>query len=200
MAKEYKKGLDYFPYDTYFDDKIELVEAKFGLEGTGYLSRLWQKIYRQNWFIEWNEDVELLFCRDHLISYGKSQEIFKFLLEKNVFSHEIYSKYNILTSKGLQKRYFAICLQLKRKHEDFIEDYILLEDSFFTNKMDMVVALLLGVRCDKSEYYTLCFLWREGKYMLRDSSKIFCSIWHSWCYWMFLPMSRTEDRAEISSE
>ena len=40
-----KSGLDYFPLACNFEDKIELIEAEFGLEGLAIVVKLYQKIY-----------------------------------------------------------------------------------------------------------------------------------------------------------
>ena len=56
MARPLKTGLDYFPLDVSFDDNIELLEAEEGLEGFAILIKLWQKIYSNGYYIEWNED------------------------------------------------------------------------------------------------------------------------------------------------
>ncbi len=63
MARPLKIGLDYFPLDVSFDDNIELLEAEEGLEGFAILIKLWQKIYSNGYYIEWNDDCLLLFCK-----------------------------------------------------------------------------------------------------------------------------------------
>ena len=45
MARPQKEGLDYFPVDCYFDDKLKLLEAEFKLVGLGIIVHLWKKIY-----------------------------------------------------------------------------------------------------------------------------------------------------------
>ena len=40
-----KSGLEYFPLDCNMDDKLELIEAEFGITGFGVVVKLFQKIY-----------------------------------------------------------------------------------------------------------------------------------------------------------
>jgi hypothetical protein len=61
MSRPIKQGLDYFPMDVEVDDKIELIEAKHGISGFGILVKLFQKIYKEGYYLNWNE--ETLLCR-----------------------------------------------------------------------------------------------------------------------------------------
>ena len=59
-----KSGLEFFPLDCEIDDKLELIEAEFGITGFGVVVKLWQRIYgRQGYYIEWTNEVALLFSK-----------------------------------------------------------------------------------------------------------------------------------------
>ena len=64
MARPIKVGLDYFPLDCVLDDKIELIEAEFGLSGFAIIIKLYQKIYaEQGYYCNFSSEVALLFAR-----------------------------------------------------------------------------------------------------------------------------------------
>jgi len=55
MGRSNKKGLDYFPMNVDFfeDDKLQLIEAEFGLKGSVVAIRLLCKIYKEGYFYQW---------------------------------------------------------------------------------------------------------------------------------------------------
>ena len=57
MARPVKSGLNYFPMDVDMDDKVELIEAKHGITGFGILIKLYQKIYKEGYYINWKEET-----------------------------------------------------------------------------------------------------------------------------------------------
>ena len=62
MARTNKVGIDYFSFDVDFfnDDKIQLIEAEFGIKGSITAIRLLCKIYNEGYFYGWGEDQCLL--------------------------------------------------------------------------------------------------------------------------------------------
>lgn len=125
MARPNKIGIDYFSLDVHMDTKIKLVEAKFGLEGFAIVIKLYQHIYDQGYYCSWTEDDLLIFCLENNIDEELMTTLMEFLLTKNVFSEELYNKYSILTSSGIQKRY--IDATQKRKEVTFIKEYLLVD-------------------------------------------------------------------------
>jgi hypothetical protein len=109
MARPFKQGLDYFELDCHMDDKIRLIQAEFGLKGFAVVVLLFQKIYGdQGYYLSWDHDRSLLFvsevgatCRD----YNLICEIVAACIKRGIFSKELFDKYQILTSSGIQKRY-----------------------------------------------------------------------------------------------
>lgn len=127
LARPLKLGLDYFPLDVNIDDNVELLEAECGLEGFAILVKLWQKIYSNSYYIEWNEDIELLFSRKINADRNKVNSVVNACLRRNIFDKDMYDKYSILTSRGIQKRYVLACSSSKRKSIVFEERFLLLE-------------------------------------------------------------------------
>lgn len=109
MARPYKSGLDYFPLDTVFDTKMELIQAEFGVTGLMVVIMLWQKIYSEHgYYCEWTDEVALLFARKMGLGGNVVSEIIRACIKRGIFDKRLYKQYSILTSKGVQKRYFAI--------------------------------------------------------------------------------------------
>lgn len=104
-----KGGIDYFPLDVTLDEKFELIEAEYGLTGFGVVVKLLQRIYGgQGYYIEWTNEVALLFAKRIGLREGGSavSEIVEASVKRGIFDKTLYEKYRILTSKGIQKRYF----------------------------------------------------------------------------------------------
>lgn len=122
MARPIKQGLDYFTLDCFFDDKVELVIAEFGMTGLGILVRLFQKIYSDcGYYCYWNDDVALLFSRQNGLGGNVVSEVIDACIRRGVFHCGMYEHCSILTSEGIQRRYFEAvkrrsCLNLKNEY------------------------------------------------------------------------------------
>lgn len=115
-----KAGLDYFPLDVTMDAKMELIEAEFGLTGFGVIVHLLQEIYgKAGYYIEWTNEVALLFARKVGLGGSAVSEIVDASIRRGMFDKEIFDKYQILTSKGIQKRYFEAVSRRKSLEVDF---------------------------------------------------------------------------------
>lgn len=130
MARPLKTGLDYFPLDVHLDDEIELFEAECGLDGFAILVKLWQKIYSIGYFLKWSSDTQLLFAKRINSDINKVDSVINACLNRNIFNKILYDKHSILTSKAIQKRYFMICKDSKRKGITVIKDYFLVNGDF----------------------------------------------------------------------
>ena len=126
MARPIKLGLDYFPLDTTIDDNLELLEAECGLVGFAIIIKLWQKIYTNGYYIEWDEDNVLLFARKLNMEVTAVNSVINVGFKRNLFDKTLHKQYKILTSSGIQKRYFKICTDAKRKNTSIIKEYNLL--------------------------------------------------------------------------
>jgi hypothetical protein len=116
MARPIKKGLDFFPLDVSINDNLELLEAECGLNGFAIVIKLWQKIYKNSYYIEWKEDNALLFARKINTELTLVNSVINACFKRDLFNKTIYDKYKILTSTGIQKRYIKICNESKRKN------------------------------------------------------------------------------------
>ena len=115
-----KSGLDFFPLDVCLDRKFELIEAEYGLTGFGVIVHLLQEIYgKEGYYIEWTEEVALLFARRIGLGGSVVSEIIEASIRRGMFDQQIYDKYHVLTSRGIQKRYFEAVSRRKNLEIDY---------------------------------------------------------------------------------
>ena len=116
MATEIKK-LSYFPLDTQFfeNEKIEMLMANFGFEVSGVYIKLLCKIYTNGYYMRWNETICKVFTYSLHSRFNskKVQQIIDFLVEFNFFNKKLFLEHQILTSKGIQERFFEIISRRK---------------------------------------------------------------------------------------
>lgn len=111
MARPKKTGLDYFPLDTdlFSDEKIVCIAGKHGIQGQITVISLLCAIYRNGYYIEWNEMVQYRLLRDLPgITAQKLNEIVESLVNWGFFDPKLFHSSAILTSRGIQARYFEI--------------------------------------------------------------------------------------------
>jgi hypothetical protein len=136
MARTNKTGLDYFSFDIDFfeDDKIQLVEAEFGIKGSYITIRLLCKIYKEGYFYKWGSDECLLFTKNlgvEGVSKNSVDEIVFGLVRRCFFDKERFDRFGILTSKGIQKRYFEATKRCQSI--EVIKEYLLVDVSSMIN-------------------------------------------------------------------
>ena len=114
-----KSGIDYFPLDVALDEKWELIESEFGLTGFGVVVKLLQKIYGgQGYYVEWTNEVALLFAKKIGLGGNAVSEIVSASVKRGIFDKTLYDKYGILTSSGIQARYFEAVSRRKNVKVD----------------------------------------------------------------------------------
>jgi hypothetical protein len=94
--------------------------------GENIAIRLLCKIYKDGYYILWDEDEKLLFT-DELrgdIAAEFVGDVVDELIERDFFDKMLYEKYGILTSRGIQKRYLEATK--KRKNVFIIKEFLLI--------------------------------------------------------------------------
>lgn len=123
-----KSGIDFFPLDVSVDKKLQLIEAEFGVTGFGVVVHLLQEIYGQEgYYIEWTEDVALLFSQKYGVGGNAVSEIVSASIRRGMFDKETFDQYHVLTSRGIQKRYFEAVT--RRKVLEVWDDILLVDIS-----------------------------------------------------------------------
>ena len=139
MARPNKTGLDYFPLDVVLDEKIELIEAKYGLLGFGIIVKLFQNIYKNGYFIDVSEDRLLLLKNKLNVDYDLIEKVIGDGCKWNIFDYDIFKKYQVLTSRGIQKRFIEATK--RRKEVDFIREYLVMNNVSSWYKDEVVVNI-----------------------------------------------------------
>jgi hypothetical protein len=125
MSRPLKNGLDYFPMDVTTDDKFELIEAKHGLVGFAIIVKLFQKIYKEGYYLDWNEEKLLLFKKAINVDTNLLNDVIKDCLRYCIFNQKLFDEFKILTSSGIQKRYLNACD--RRKSVDLIKEHVIVD-------------------------------------------------------------------------
>ncbi len=126
MGRKIKIGLDYFPMDVDFFDDIKvrkLIKHKGSVSILVY-SYLLSLIYKEGYFLKWDEDIPFIIYEKIGQDESYIKDVINYLIDIEMFSKYMFEKENILTSKGIQKRYKKICDTLKRR--DSIDVYNLI--------------------------------------------------------------------------
>lgn len=141
MARPCKQGIDYFSLDVILDDKFELFEAEFGLQGFGFIIKLFQKIYESNgYYYKWSDDEKLLFSKRVNADINLINDYINSALKRDIFSQNLYEKYSILTSKGIQKRFLEA--SKRRKRIEIIKEYFLLDMTSNPEYSDLISKIV----------------------------------------------------------
>ena len=128
LARPKKTGLEYFPLDVAagINDEVELLEAKFGLQGFAIFIKLLQAIYKNGYYINWTEKEQLLFIKRVNVTETLVNDVITTCLQWKLFDKQLFDEYQILTSHGIQQRFlFAIG---RRSSAEMEEKYLLLSE------------------------------------------------------------------------
>ena len=111
-----ERFLYYFPFDVDFfnDEKIVAISGEFGIKGEIVVIKLLCAIYRNGYFILWNDLLKFKLLRD---LPGVSSELLDSIMNRLVlwgfFDKDLFDSMGVLTSAGIQKRYFKISKRRK---------------------------------------------------------------------------------------
>ena len=109
MARPRKTGLGYFPLDVDFfdDEKIVAISGEFGIKGELTAIKLLCAIYRNGYFIEWSDMLRMKMLRSLAgVSPELLDSIVNRLVKWDFFDKALFDSAKILTSRGIQKRFF----------------------------------------------------------------------------------------------
>lgn len=129
MARPEEKGLKYFPFNVDFfnDEKIEAISGEFGIKGEIVAVKLLCAIYRNGYFIEWSDLYKMKFLRNLPgISSDLLDTIILRLVKWDFFDKDLFNSAKVLTSRGIQRRYFEA---IRRRKNSDVGLYIIEEPS-----------------------------------------------------------------------
>ncbi|HOI28212.1 MAG TPA: DUF4373 domain-containing protein [Melioribacteraceae bacterium] len=124
MARPLKIGLDYFPHDVdaSSDEKIERLRAQFKNDGYSFYFMMLERIYRTNdGRLLLDETAKKIFAKRMGLSLKKFSEILNCCLKNFLFSQDEFEKNSVITSQGIQKRFFEIQAERERKRDRYYQ-------------------------------------------------------------------------------
>lgn len=107
MGRNRKTGLDYFPFDidTFQDIKIrKLIKYQSGKAVTVY-ALLLCLIYKSGYYMRWDEELPFIISEQTGFEEAYISEVIKSCLTLGLFSKELFDTEQVLTSKGIQRRW-----------------------------------------------------------------------------------------------
>ena len=117
MANRAKTGLEYFPLEvTLFSDiKCRKMIRKYGSDAITLYLYLLCRIYEDGYYIELDEDLMFFAAETLKLDEDLVNEMLNFMLKIGIFDENLAKKEKLLTSKGIQIRYFEIAKISRRK-------------------------------------------------------------------------------------
>lgn len=158
MGRQNEVSLAYFELDCHMDDKIELIEAEYGLKGFAIVIKMYQRIYggEYGYYCEFTPDIALLLAarlcgssggvsgkvgtasgEGSLPGFPKNliTDVVAASIRRGIFSERLFKEYGILTSSGIQKQYLKATA--KRQVVNLKKEYLLI--SVPENRSNVVI-------------------------------------------------------------
>lgn len=151
MARPNKQGLDYFPLDVgiFENDKILAISGEFSVKGEIIVLRLLCEIYRNGYFVEFSELLKNKLARLGGLSGGLVDEVVRKLVKYEFFDGFVFSEYNILTSKNIQKVYLEA--SKRRKDIDLSQYWLLDEVNVYINSPSSKINAYINAQSKEKE-------------------------------------------------
>ena len=112
-------GINYFPIGVNFmeENAMEVIEAKYGIKGSAIVLKLLCKIYKEGYFIRWDEEQCLIFANKagREVQAAEVQGIIEILFIKGILDRNSYLENGILTSESIQKVWLEASKRRKRE-------------------------------------------------------------------------------------
>lgn len=155
--KLFGEGLRYMQLDVDFieNDKIDIMMEEYQHAGILFCVFMYLRVFKENYFWLQEDRKVNQFCKNWLkLPREKYDEMLLFAIKIKIFDRGLFEQYNIVTSRGIQKRYLVITKKW--------------------SKVQMIKEFILE---DVDTYsYQLVFKTKEGHYIgytNRNSNEIF---------------------------
>lgn len=153
MARPIKKGIDYYPLDVDFlqDIKVRKIMRACGVQSVAILISLLSSIYRdEGYYVVWDSDMPFLVADEVGASEGAVLEVVNKAVQVDFFSKDLFKQYKVLTSRGIQKRFFEAVT--RRKRIDLISEYLLVDlDNEYNNLVNVNINSINDDRSTQSK-------------------------------------------------
>ncbi len=111
MSRPKKVGLDYFPLDVVFDEKIQALETVHGNNGLVWIIKFWQTAYRnENGEVNLSEYFGEVLAKNCRITTEEQSSIITMCLQTGLIEK---TGDNIFSSNGVRKRIAAVSSERK---------------------------------------------------------------------------------------
>ena len=136
-------GINYFPVGVNFmeENAMEVIEAKYGIKGSTIVLKLMCKIYKEGYYIRWDEEQCLIFANKagREVQAEEVQGIIEILFTKGILDRNSYQENGILTSESIQKVWMEATKRRKRELSEL--PYLMVKPEKENGKADTPPAL-----------------------------------------------------------
>ena len=136
-------GINYFPVGVNFmeENAMEVIEAKYGIKGSAIVLKLMCKIYKEGYYIRWDEEQCLIFANKagREVQAEEVQGIIEILFTKGILDRNSYQENGILTSESIQKVWMEASKRRKRELSEL--PYLMVKPEKENGKADTPPAL-----------------------------------------------------------
>lgn len=138
MARPIKQGLDYYPLDVGFlqDVKIRRIMRACGIQSIPMLISLLANIYRNDgYFLRWSPDMSFLIADELGVSEGAVTATVDKAVQVDFFNANMYECYGVLTSEGIQSRFFEAAS--RRREVRYDARFLLINVNVYKNLVNV---------------------------------------------------------------
>ena len=138
MARPIKQGLDYYPLDVGFlqDVKIRRIVRACGIQSIPVLISLLANIYRNDgYFLRWSPDMSFLIADELGVSEGAVTATVDKAVQVDFFNANMYECYGVLTSEGIQSRFFEAAS--RRREVRYDARFLLINVNVYKNLVNV---------------------------------------------------------------
>ena len=136
-------GINYIPVGVNFmeENAMEVIEAKYGIKGSAIVLKLMCKIYKEGYYIRWDEEQCLIFANKagREVQAEEVQGIIEILFTKGILDRNSYQENGILTSESIQKVWMEATKRRKRELSEL--PYLMVKPEKENGKADTPPAL-----------------------------------------------------------
>ena len=136
-------GINYFPVGVNFmeENAMEVIEAKYGIKWSAIVLKLMCKIYKEGYYIRWDEEQCLIFANKagREVQAEEVQGIIEILFTKGILDRNSYQENGILTSESIQKVWMEATKRRKRELSEL--PYLMVKPEKENGKADTPPAL-----------------------------------------------------------
>ena len=138
MARPIKQGIDYFPVDVGFlqDIKIRKITRACGISAIPILLSLLISIFRdEGYYVGWDDEMSFLIADSVGVSEGAVIETVNKAVQVDFFNANMFNTYGILTSTGIQRRFFKAVE--RRKEVCYDARFLLISENVSNNPINV---------------------------------------------------------------